>query len=198
MVHKWAETGVVSDPKLAEKITLSGTDRAKLWPDGLHEITLALNVVTGEGQRYYGADDGKEEWKSNFGDEYITGTLDFIGELLDCPWVDDLKTGRFVQWEDYRAQQSFYALAWSRYKYGESRECRSTVTHWPRYPKHLPPTRHGVHLSLDYFGAYAKRLSQLRDDTLRLRDQFNEGALNPGPQCKYCPSRAHCGKATSG
>lgn len=189
-VHSWLETGIVTSPGLGERITLSGTNRERLWPRGLHEITLALNVVTGDARRYYGASEGRDAWKTDFDDEWITGTLDFVGELFDLPWVDDLKTGRFAAWNDYKAQQSFYVLAWSRYRYEETRESRSTITHWPRYPKHLPPTREGRVLSLDYLGGFAKQLTQLRDDILRAQDAG--AALNPGKQCVYCPSRSHC------
>ncbi len=192
-VHQWLETGTATSPALGERILLSGVNREQLWPGGLHEITLAYNVVTGEGRRYYGATEGKDEWKATHDDEWVTGTLDYVGELFDLPWVDDLKTGRFAAWDDYKAQQSFYCLAWSMYRFNKPQETRSSITHWPKYPKDGAPNREGHVLSLDYLGGFAKQLTQLRDDVLRARE--HGPALVPGPQCTYCPSWSGCPKA---
>lgn len=205
-VHLWAETGELpTDHKfrrlLEEKIVLSGIDRMALWPEGgVREPAFAYNVITGEAQMYTGPKAEKDAWKAAFGDEWITGSADYAADLFDAPWVDDLKTGRAVSWAAYKAQQSFYVVAWSKVRFGGLRQGRSTLTHWPKYPKHNPPDRFGRTLDVDYLEKYTVELRGLRDKILAGRAVVAEPAetkkklevLSLGEHCGYCPSKLAC------
>lgn len=208
-VHLWVETGELpTDHKmrrlLEEKITLSGIARLDLWPDGgTREAALAYNVVsTAVDMMVGGTKEERDAWKASFGDEWITGSADYLSDIFGEPWVDDLKTGRVVSWSAYRAQQSLYALVWSRVNFGGLRQVRSTLTHWPKYPKHNPPNRFGRVLEVDSLSEFAVSLRGLRDKILVGRDlvaRQGEGAdvrwntvLSLGEHCGYCPSRRAC------
>lgn len=207
-IHAWKETGTLpNDPKIRslfnKKLGASGVDRVKLWPvAGEHEVALAFNVVTGVGRRCTvpvgaAADEYRATWKSAFDDQWVTGTLDYVMELLGGPWVDDLKTGRYGHPKDYEAQQTFYCLAWGTATYGEITPTRSTITHWPKYPTAAHPVRLGSVFNLDYLKAFWKRLQGLRAQILRLQPLPKDaimGELSTGEQCMYCPSRAACPK----
>lgn len=203
VVHYWAETGGYNDltePKLRaaleERVALTRVERLALWPsEGYRELGLALNVVSGEAQMLVdGSPEARDEWKAGFGDEWVVGTADYAGELMDYPWVDDLKTGRFAAWDDYEAQQTFYCLAYSRARYGATHETRTTITHWPKYPKARPPHRTGRVLSVGQLNAFAGRLARLRETILAGRADQEHLELDAGPQCLYCPSKGACPK----
>lgn len=209
MCHFWKETGVLPDNEawalpLHRKIKLSKIDRLAQWPEfGVHEVALAYNVVTGKAARCQvpiGAPGGgreyREHWKLAFSDEWVTGTLDYAAELLGVPWVDDLKTGRVVSIHDYEYQQAFYVLGWTLAEYGELRESRSTITHWPRYPLEGRPRRLGRVLDVGYLTTFRGELRKLRERILRGR----KGAkvkLESGSHCTFCPSKEICPKMTS-
>lgn len=201
-VHYWAETGhlqgnLAYDRLLNDKIVQGGVDRTALWPEeGEHEIALAYHVVERRAIRCkvpMGITDPKDQtayknnWKAAMGNEWVTGTADFAMELLDEPWVDDLKTGRRASYDDYLHQQGFYCMAYVLAEYGELREARSTLTHWPKYPKARPPDRFGEKYELAYFRQLQDSLSTLREQVLNQRVK-----LTVGPQCQYCPSRLSC------
>lgn len=212
-VHAWMETGQLPDDRdgqaIGKRITAAKVSRRKLWPEeGVHELALALDVVsgtvaacvvpTGHDARQY-----KTAWKAAFDDRWLVGSLDFAMELLGSPWVDDLKTGRWVSWQAHASQQSAYALMYTLYKYGEVRECRSTVTHWPKYPIANPPNRWGCQLSVDYLNDFLHRLRVLRDQILETRRKYLDGSLTEeklaavlsyGAHCRFCPSRSLCPK----
>ena len=212
-VHSWVETGLLPEDRdgelLGRKIDKSGTSRRKLWPEeGDHELAMAYDVLSGTVATCVvppGKDkrDYQNEWKSAFDDRWIVGTLDFAMELLGRPWVDDLKTGRSVDWRQYAGQQSMYCLMYTGHKYGEIRDCRSTLTHWPKYPIANPPRRIGSDLSVDYLQGFKHKLVQLRDDILGARSRSGSGGveaqevnkvLSYGAHCRFCPSRAACPK----
>lgn len=200
--HLWKETGEIRPGKYAgtlkKKVDLLGVGgREELWAGGLHEVALAYNVVSGAAGALIlpATSDEAAAWKSSFGDSWVVGTADYVGLLLESPWVDDLKTGRHAEWETYKFQQAFYALAWSTIHFGEFREARSTITHWPKYPITKKPLRFGTVLTLDFMDDFKRRLRQLREDVLRLRELDQERVvvrLSDGPQCLYCPSRLSC------
>lgn len=206
-VHRWKESGEWPTGRigttLRKKVKESGVERDTYWATGLHEVPLAYNVVTSRVQALvlpFPAK-SKDEWKAQFGDEWITGTADYVGLLLDAPWVDDLKTGRRVDYIDHRYQQAFYALVWCLFNQGGLEEVRSTITHWPKYPLSDKPRRFGTVLTVDYLGEFAGRLKQLREDVIKLRELEEAGRresvvvrLTDGPQCGYCPSRLACVK----
>jgi hypothetical protein len=184
MCHRWVETGEIGHPGLQKKLDASGASRDALWPGGSHEVALAYNVLTGEARSFQG--DGKDEWKAAFDNEWVVGTLDYVDEVFGEPWVDDLKTGRRVTWEAYEAQQTFYALAWSKANYGDRRRTRSTLTHWPRYPLGGLPFRFGKVIEAEELEHFEARLREMRAAIL------SQGPRVVGPQCTYCPSRTNC------
>lgn len=212
-VHTWKETGVVVDDdqgqnrafarRLRSKLKASGFKREVVWPrEGRHEVTLAFNVVTREVKTPPPRQDAVsgqarvayiEAWKAAWGDEWVTGTLDYAMEIADFPWVDDLKTGRFAHPKDYEAQQAFYALAWSIHKYGDILPTRSTITHWPIYPRDGKPVRRGGVFDVAFLKGFHAKLLDLRD---RVRHARGGGLLRlfAGDQCQYCPSSSVCPK----
>jgi hypothetical protein len=201
MVHLWLETGELppdhrNRAALEKRLVLSQTTREAWWsPQGEHEVALAYNVVSGEALECP-PDTEKGEWKASFGDEWVTGTLDYAQDLFGEPWVDDLKTGRFVAWDAYKAQQAFYALAWGKVRYGRLMRTRSTLTHWPKYPMHNPPRRFGSVFEVDSLGVFADKLRILRDTVLEVRAGVKSEVevLSLGEHCRFCPSRSQCPK----
>lgn len=204
-VHKWVETGEVVNPLatdkyadlLLRKLQQSGTVHGEWWPPGQNEIAVAYNVETGQSKAYtsfveqFGASPHMtaDEWKASFGDEWITGTADYYGEIMDEPWLDDLKTGRLVTFEDYKAQQLFYAAVLGCLEYGRPVETRSTLTHWPKYPIAGRPSRFGETFSAQEQTEFLFDLKALRYHILA-RD---ESVLNPTEKhCRFCPSRQSC------
>lgn len=203
MVHYWKETGEVVKGRgaltLKKKLESTGANRDTLWLGGLHEVPLAYNVSTGEAKAMVLPleKDKRDLWKAAFGDEWVTGTADYVGLLIERPWVDDLKTGRRVDYHDHRYQQAFYSLAWTLFQMGELTECRSTITHWPKYPINQKPRRLGAVLDADFFLDFQGKLRSLRGDVMRMKEKTArgetiEGYLSDGPQCVYCPSKLAC------
>lgn len=206
-VHKWKETGEFPEGRigttLKKKVKESGIQPTALWLEGLHEVPLSYNVVTGEARALVlpVSSDKKDAWKAAFDGDWVVGTADYVGLLLDTPWVDDLKTGRQVDYIDYRYQQGFYALAWGIFHYGGLGDVRSTITHWPKYPIKSKPRRFGTVLVPDFLEELKGRLKTLREEVMRLRDFEDKGRrgevvarLSDGPQCTYCPSKLACAK----
>lgn len=206
-VHKWKETGEFPEGRIAttlrKKIKESEVTREFYWSGGIHEVPLAYNVITGAARALVLplAGEAKDRWKASYGDEWITGTADYVGLLLEAPWVDDLKTGRKVEYVDYRYQQGFYTMVWALSQLGELVEARSTITHWPKYPIPEKPRRFGTVLTPDFFSELQGRLKTLREDVMKLRELEESGRresvvarLSDGPQCQYCPSRLACTK----
>lgn len=189
-VHKWVETGEMhGDEKktrlLEKKLRESGTVREEWWPeDGQNEIALAYNIHTGEAQAQTdGTPSDKDGWKASFDVNWIVGTLDYTADLFGTLWVDDLKTGRLVSWEDYEAQQQFYCGVWGLVSRGEVVDTRSTLTHWPKYPVAGKPTRFGKHYEAQELNGFLDGLKVLAGTVY---------TLNSGPHCKFCPSRYDC------
>lgn len=211
-VHDWVETGIYpegSDGKeIAKRVIKSGLKREEFWPGGEHEVALAYNLVTGEARRYVAPRPlppgnslkaHKSAWKDAFDNEWVTGTLDWVKDILDTYWVDDVKTGRNAHWKQAEAQQSCYALMYSVYRYGKIQAGRSTIAHWPKYPIARLPLRHGSSLSEDYLGTFLVKLQKLREEILAGRDLYKTGTINEaelcvGEHCRFCPSRTACPK----
>lgn len=205
LVHKWKETGDIPSGRLGtvlkKKLKETNVSREGLFPEGVHELPLAYNVVSSQARALVlpVSESRKDEWKAAHGDEWITGTADFVGLLLDTPWIDDLKTGRLVYYDNYRYQQGFYALAWILFSEGRLTPVRSTITHWPKYPIPKKPDRFGTVLEVEFFQEMQDRLRQLREVVMKLRDLDARGGrdsvvaqLRDGEQCKYCPSKLAC------
>jgi hypothetical protein len=203
MVHSWVETGEIPKGRpgltLKKKIEATGIQREELWAHGLHEVPLAYNVNTGEARALVlpVPTEEKNKWKSEFGGEWITGTADYVGVLLELPWVDDLKTGRKVVYGSYRYQQAFYSLVWTLFQMRELTPARSTITHWPKYPINLKPERFGTLLEPEFFLDFQGKLKSLYQGVARLKEKQEQGMtisgyLNEGEQCTYCPSKLNC------
>lgn len=206
-VHRWMETGELPKGRigttLKKKIVESGVDRGSLWINGLHEVPLAYNIRTRQARALVLPlpDGDKAAWKNAHDDEWVVGTADYVGLLMDTPWVDDLKTGRKVDYIDYRYQQGFYTMVWTLSQMGELTPARSTITHWPKYPIASKPRRFGTVLEVEFFQELQGRLKTLREDVMKLRELEQAGRresvvvrLSDGPQCVYCPSRLACTK----
>lgn len=205
LAHHWKETGDPGTGRLAttlkKKIKESGVDRGELWPEGLHEVPVAYNVLTTEARALVlpVSFEAKTDWKASFGAEWVVGTLDFCGSLLGGPWVDDLKTGREAHWTSYRAQQTFYLMAWTLFTEHQLVPGRSTITHWPRYPIAKKPLRYGEVLDEGNYLDFQVRLRNLWTEATRLKEIKESGMdvtprLNEGEQCVYCPSKLSCTK----
>lgn len=205
LVHYWKETGVIQDGRLGlalkKKLKLTEVQRETYWHEGLHEVPVAYNVVTGKAEALVlpVAKEKRDEWKAAHGDEWITGTADYVGLILDAPWVDDLKTGKNVEYLDHRYQQGFYALCWTLFQMGRLTPARSTITHWPKYPLPKKPLRFGTVLVPEFFEELQVKLAELRNSVRRLRvlkeDGMNlENRLTDGAHCIYCPSKLACAK----
>lgn len=195
MVHRWKATGVVvPEPEFPnhehlfrERLDLIRPDREALWPGGGHEIAVGLSTATGAAAAFGGPPEDGDAWKAALPDDWISGTLDYRGEILDALWVEDLKTGRNAP-EPTIHQLTFYVLVAHRVAWPTPPRALASVFHWPRYPRHVPGTRHWRTVAQTELAAFEERLRRLRLRVLA-RDPRD---LNPGPHCTFCPSRPHC------
>ncbi len=203
--HSWKETGEFgkgrSATTLRKKVKESGVKREELWAHGLHEVPVAYNVLTREARALVVPVPTiqKNAWKASHGPEWITGTADYVGQLLDLPWVDDLKTGRRVEYDYYKYQQGFYTMAWTLFSMHSLTPARSTLTHWPKYPVAAPPLRFGYVLEPEDMLDLQSKLEALYRQTLKLTVLKDGGMdvtshLVDGPQCLYCPAKPGCAK----
>jgi hypothetical protein len=193
LAHHWVETGETAgcgDPRdvqlLEEKIVLSGICREDWWSDGRHEVSFAINLLTGEVLDYEDRGDGwqnRDDWKASFkGSEWLTGTIDYLYENGS---VDDLKTGAWKVDPATSGQLRSYALyPWMRV--GMPLDWRSTVsiTSWPKYPKHAPPTR-------EYHELTGFDLLDHLEDLRWAATHPDE--VNPSDEgCRYCDAKPNC------
>lgn len=203
MVHTWKETGEVPSSRqgltLKKKLKETGVTREQYWSAGLHEVPLAYNVATGEARALVlpAPTDSKNAWKAGFGEDWVVGTADYVGLLLDSPWVDDLKTGKNAEWLDYKYQQAFYLMTWTLFTEHALIPGRSTITHWPRYPISGKPARYGTTLDENFFAEFQDKLKRLKHDKTKLVELKERGMdvisrLTDGVQCVYCPSKPSC------
>lgn len=227
MVHFWKQTGNIigtgrHPAMLVTAIQRAGVDRETLWPDGQHEIAVAVRV------------DGTREVRSNESHEYetvpgwITGTADFLGRIYDNElWLDDLKTGReypnpgpqdarrhdptldvganrFPQ-DAGSAQLRFYALAVAALA-GYRGVVHVSVTHWPYLPvdrRHVAPARLWVSYTWEEVEKFWGELELLEASRAFLAasatsdtwDETVDLLTVAGEQCKFCPSRVFCAKS---
>lgn len=204
MVHSWKETGVVPEGRegklLQKRIDATGINREELWAYGQHEVPLAYNVLSGQVEALTApaTELEKATWKAAFGDKWITGTADYVGTLIDLPWVDDLKTGRKADYSSYRYQQAFYSLAWALCN--NDIAARSTITHWPKYPLSQKPSRFGVMLEPEFFLKFQGKLKRLYEVVMKNKEpgkELDSGILSTGEHCVYCPSKRNCVKGAS-
>lgn len=216
MCHGWKETGeIIPDERYPQHKFLfkkklytigvvtekdSKVFREKWWPTGgLHEVSVALDCI-GQGVAWSETKDANV-WKAAFSENWITGTLDYIGTRKGCPWVDDLKTGNWPPTPaEKSAQIRLYALAAVRLlRPGIVRPnlVYMSITHWPRYPLNKMPERVYHRVTPDHLlevETYIRRRYLLRTAHVSNRaagPNFLE-TLKLGKHCKFCPSRVYC------
>lgn len=191
MPEKWRAVWKRRETALAG----AGLTVEDLWPGGTHEIPVALTSVGGVVRVMRALEHGHgtgNVWKAAQPPEYVTGSLDFLGEQYGTPWVDDLKTGREVP-EDPLAlnQMRFYATAALYLTHAP--EVLVSLTHWPRYPADGLPRRGEYAVwTRDDARAFTERL-----ETARLDYEFSratEPDARPGDHCLYCPCAYVCPK----
>jgi hypothetical protein len=208
LAHRWKETGRVegasSQARAAFKLALqqSGVNRGVLWPEhpsGKHEVSYALRV---DGERTLLARPASEGDYTGHGEEWVTGTADYIGALDGTLWVDDLKTGKVYldQYGNNRYPQDvssyqlrFYALC-AALAVGHTGEVAVTLTHWPRLPlylRHSPPTRGMEVYPWEDLEAFYTSLEKMY--VLYSADRaIGVPRVNPGAHCRFCPSKSFC------
>lgn len=202
MVHRWKATGEIITvngrdnlpPLFRKKLDAGKVRREQWWPDDMeHEVSLAVNPFAAYAENKTPDPDEQDAWKKAFGDDWCTGTGDGRGWMFDTLYIDDLKTGRDVKFEDHIQQLRFYALASARVL-DYRRPVNATITWWPRYPVVSQPERFGKTFEQDELLAFEKKLSELRDTILYLRDGGDvRKHLEPGEkQCLWCPARMNC------
>lgn len=203
--HLWMETGEVpKEPKnwaklLTEKIQLSGVNRDELWPArGRFETRIAIYCGTDPNMPKAALGDSyDDDWRDKFSEEYITGEIDYWGEHLLEPHIDDLKTGKWLPALDSGQCLTYGVGVWLLT--GEGSGVYLTLTHWPKYPKAAPPKR------TDPQWTSAETL-QRHYDALKLgynrykkaQEHMLEGRIDEwawvGDHCHYCKSKDFCPK----
>ena len=190
-VHAWKETGDLPEGALGvaleERLLLTGTDRDVLWDGFAHEVSFSVHLHHATVEIYDGPRDGADTWKASHGPEYLTATTDGIRERDGEIVIDDLKTGRFPPAVDDWPQGLSYALLPYLYAGRPSQfRCTLRVTHWPRYPKTVPPRLY--HSQPVTAPRLDEHLVQLR----RTVDTATPDNQIPGVHCKFCPCQPDC------
>lgn len=181
-----------SDPsKSSEPFTSMWAEhRDVLYPPhlGAHEAAVSYNCDTGE--IVWGPVNQDvavmDAWKASQPLPCVTGTIDWIGQLQNTAWVDDLKTGWQVP--EVATPQMLFAAVCASKRYG-SNIVYISITHWPK--KNSAPNRDGL-----WYKAGPVTLLAFEEDMraawLRARSNFD---ARPGTHCKYCPSIYACERA---
>lgn len=215
LVHAWSATGIIGRTELGlfpnharlfqRKLETVPVDRLALWPaGGNHEVAVAINCLKKEVEYAFGLSPrGIEEWKAQWPDWYITGAIDYLGEILDDLWVDDLKTGKTddprILTPRRRSQVWTYDLAayllGARLRPGiTTNNVHSSITWWPRYPVSSEPVRVFQSIAnseLDRWWLHLnKRYTGLV--TLRKKPETIRDHLKMGSYCYFCPSKMYC------
>lgn len=188
--HLWSETGQISasseypnHQKLLEK-KLSQYDRLQLWPDGTgvyREPALARNTETGQCKaKFDGNKEEKEAWKAAFGDEWETGTADYV-RVTDVVYVDDLKTGKDLP--ECLLQLSWYSTVLS-ILFGVP-QGEVSVTHIPRYPVANDPKRY-------YYKPVAAPDMLAKMDELRKVYEEKQAKYKVTFSCRFCACKDSC------
>ncbi len=201
-LHAWKETGkwpIALSGRWEGKVplvyarrqanlTAAGRSREWYWPNecfegpGRHEVSYALNTKTLTVAIYDGGDrEEREAWKKTFGEEWLTGTADYVGDVLGEPWVDDLKTGNPEYlpenpWELW--QLRFYALCMMLLS--AAKWCWVSITSWPQSPADGIPHRFWNRMSRAEVLATMPTLEQARLDALASKVDTDARA---GNQC---------------
>lgn len=168
----------------------TGVRRDDWWPNGQgqHEVTYALNLITLELRRFRGARADADKWKAQFGPQWLTGTIDWLGTMGGLPWLDDLKTGRWPV--DPRTKQLPSYGLFSYFESGRHADYQAhrSITQWPKYPINGLPVRKWGPLMT------ALELEEHLDDLRWALEHPTE--TNPGEeQCRFCDSAPVCPSA---
>lgn len=215
MVHHWKATGEIQAPGegyeglpklLLKRLRAAwgdeegwGVARSRLWPEGLHELSVAIWTGEQTGRNsviQYAIDQVQADWTDMYGNDWVTGNLDYLGDLLGDPWVDDLKTGRHPP-DPHDPQLAFYALAAWLIK-GKPERVVTSITHWPRSPVGGHPERYWGEFSAEDLDSFHRRLIMKGREREGLRLYVADGGepseidLTTGTHCKYCPARINC------
>lgn len=158
--------------------------RETLWPAhlGQHEIPFGLCCRTGLLEVWAPADGDKDRWKRSRGPSFVTGTMDWWGQLPGGePWVDDLKTGWFAPRVTI-PQMLLYSLVAARR--ARSQTVRASITHWRRGWEE--PERKWLQVG-------PATLEAFQDDLFAAYRRAMAGPLpRAGAHCRYCPSAQVC------
>lgn len=191
-MHHWKETEE-SDPEWADrrdvlclekKLIMSGIEREQWWPaasGGLHEVTFAVNLASGEWRMPDGLID-RDTWKAAFPTtEWLTGTIDWLAP----GWLDDLKTGHWPVDPVTSKQLRSYALfQWLADGKPDDWGIEATITQWEKYPLHGLPRRSSHQLTTSDM---IEHLDDLRWAV------SHPGEVNPTTEgCMFCDSRPIC------
>src|SRR5690606_5465858 len=118
-------------------------DREEWWPpsQGRHEVTCALHLKERRIEVYRGAREGSDAWKAQFGPEWLTGTVDWVGRIDGLPWIDDLKTGRWPVEPTTKQLLSYGLFDYAIDGWRPSYQAARSITQWQKYPIHGHPVR---------------------------------------------------------
>lgn len=201
LVHRWAETGVVSGSKshcktFEKKLAVlqaNGITRETLWNvAGWHEVTFAYNCVDGRLGVCWLRGEVANEYKKQHNDDWITGTADYVYLKNGLCGVNDLKTGMMYDSQpDELSQLYFYLMCWQKY----TGVCQSVnredgyleVNHWPKYPIDALPCIEERRVSADRMIKFERFIMKLHKDYKNGSSPFVLGA-----ECEYCPAQEDC------
>ncbi len=212
-VHAWAETGrwpadTAATRRRDAALRGAGLTREKLWPGGAHEVTYALATGSRLATRdVFGTRAEREAFTAGLGEEWLSGTADWVGDWFGEPWVEDLKTGKGhpIDFAGHRAgetppdggdpwdiwQLRLYAVA-------EALVTRPSgvwvsVLWWPRYPADSVPVRIGPRRAdaAEIRGLTLPLLETARLNVIRSRAAPVADARS-GDHCHFCRCKAVC------
>lgn len=215
--HTWKQTGEVRAPRGYEKLgplftkrlraawgSLEAAEeaRVRLWPEGgRHEASVAVWTKDKIGHPEHGLvvireNQDQRKWTDQWDDNWVTGNIDYDGDLLGDPWISDLKTGK--ESEEQPPQLWLYSLARWLEEDRKPERIVTDITHWPRYPIHSLPERYWGEIEASDLDIFWGRLIMKGREREGLRLYIADGGepseidLNTGTHCKYCPARIHC------
>lgn len=154
--------------------------RSTLWPDGQHERGLGLHIDPFE-YRVDKAWEGEASDRWDLDDTWMTGAADWYTKDGPVLWVDDLKTGGFVD-PPPTDQLTFYATALARHLDTKT-DVMTSITHWPRYPKGKGPVRSAALVTYQERQTFEERIAEAK------RAADARLGPNPGSWCTWCPCK---------
>jgi hypothetical protein len=198
MVHRWAETGEVSGTKSHVKtfekklavLETNGVTRETLWPvSGFHEVTFAYNCVDGRLGVCWLKGEEAARAKLAYGDDWITGTADYVYRKDGLCGVDDLKTGMMFDSEpDELSQLYFYLMCWQIYNgIRDDKDGLLSIHHWPKYPLSALPGYEQRVIPGYRIGKFENYIRSLHK-----KYRAGDAPFVLGAECEYCPAQEAC------